>query len=75
MAGGAIAFILWVVALRKASPTRVANTMTVNPLAAMLLAAILVGEPVTLNLLAGLAAVFAGIWLATVDPKPSPHTS
>jgi drug/metabolite transporter (DMT)-like permease len=65
--GGALAFILWVLALERASPTRVANTMTVNLLAAALLAALLVGEPITANLIAGLAAVFAGIWIATSD--------
>ncbi len=66
--GGALAFILWVMALERASPTRVANTMTVNPIAAALLASVLVGEPVTLNLVLGLVAVFAGIWLATSEP-------
>ena len=66
--GGALAFILWVMALERASPTRVANTMTVNPIAAALLANVLVGEPVTLNLVLGLVAVFAGIWLATGQP-------
>lgn len=65
--GGALAFILWVLALERASPTRVANTMTVNPVSAMLLAAILVDEPITPNLLVGLIAVFAGIWLATTQ--------
>ena len=65
VAGGAAAFVLWVLALQRASPTQVANTMTVNPIAAALLASALVGEPVTLNLVAGLAAVFAGIWIAT----------
>ena len=63
--GGALAFILWVLALERASPTRVANTMTVNPLAAALLATLLVGEPITPNLIAGMAAVFTGIWIAT----------
>ena len=67
--GGALAFILWVLALQRASPTRVANTMTVNPLAAGLLATQLVGEPITLNLVAGLGAVFAGIWIATTESK------
>jgi drug/metabolite transporter (DMT)-like permease len=43
--GGALAFILWVMALERASPTRVANTMTVNPIVASLLATQLVGEP------------------------------
>ena len=63
--GGALAFILWVLALERATPTRVANTMTVNPIAAGLLATQLVGEPITLNLMVGLIAVFAGIWIAT----------
>jgi drug/metabolite transporter (DMT)-like permease len=63
--GGALAFILWVLALQRTTPTRVANTMTINPVAAGLLAAQLVGEPITANLLVGLVAVFAGIWIAT----------
>lgn len=67
VAGGALAFILWVMALQRASPTRVANTMTVNPIAAALLAAPLVGEPITLNLAIGLIAVFAGVWIATTE--------
>jgi drug/metabolite transporter (DMT)-like permease len=67
VAGGALAFILWVMALQRASPTRVANTMTVNPIAAALLAQQLVGEPLTLDLLFGLVAVFAGIWIATTE--------
>ena len=69
--GGALAFILWVLALHKASPTRVANTMTVNPIAAGLLAAMLVGEPITVHLMVGLIAVFAGIWIATTASAPS----
>jgi drug/metabolite transporter (DMT)-like permease len=36
--GGGAPFILWVLALERATPTRVANTMTVNPIAAGLLA-------------------------------------
>ena len=69
--GGALAFILWVMALARATPTRVANTMTVNPIAATLLAALLMGEPITANLLIGLVAVFAGIWIATSQAKPA----
>ena len=47
--GGAAAFFLWVLALRMTTPTRVANTMTVNPIAASLLAAVIVGEPIGLR--------------------------
>ena len=67
--GGALAFILWVMALERATPTRVATTMTVNPIAAGLLATQLVGEPITPNLVVGLVAVFAGIWIATTEVK------
>jgi drug/metabolite transporter (DMT)-like permease len=65
--GGALAFILWVLALQRATPTRVASTMTVNPLAAALLATQLVDEPITVSLIVGLVAVFAGIWIATTE--------
>jgi drug/metabolite transporter (DMT)-like permease len=75
IAGGALAFILWVLALERATPTRVANTMTVNPLAAGLLAAALIGEPITPNLVLGLVAVFAGIWIATTEARGSTATS
>jgi drug/metabolite transporter (DMT)-like permease len=67
--GGALAFILWVLALERTTPTRVATTMTVNPIAAALLAGQLVGEPITANLVVGLVAVFAGIWIATSDAR------
>ena len=73
--GGALAFILWVMALQRASPTRVANTMTVNPIAAALLASQLVGEPITPNLVIGLIAVFAGIWIATTERKAAPTST
>src|SRR3954453_16952799 len=63
--GGAAAFFLWVLALRLTTPTRVANTMTVNPVAASLLAVVLVGEPVGWNLVVGLIAVAFGIWIAS----------
>ena len=69
MGGGAVAFILWILALQRASPPRVAITMTVPPLAAALLAAALVAEPVTLNFLSGLAVVGVGIWLAVTTSR------
>jgi drug/metabolite transporter (DMT)-like permease len=63
--GGALAFIFWVLALEKATPTQVAITMTVNPIAAGLLATQLVGEAITPNLVLGLVAVGTGIYVAT----------
>jgi drug/metabolite transporter (DMT)-like permease len=58
-----------VLALERASPTRVANTMTANPLAAALLATLLVDEPITPNLVVGLLAVCVGIWVATTQGR------
>ena len=63
--GGAFGFFLWVLALKYASPTRVANTITINPMIAMTAGALALGEPVTLPLVLGLVAVIAGVWVAT----------
>jgi drug/metabolite transporter (DMT)-like permease len=73
--GGALAFFLWVYALQYASPTRVTNTMTVNPLIASLSAAVILDEPITFNLIAGLTAVFAGLWIATSERPPETAAS
>ena len=59
------ASILWVYALERATPTRVANTITVSPIAAALLGAVLLGEPIGVSLLIGIAAVALGIWIAS----------
>jgi drug/metabolite transporter (DMT)-like permease len=63
--GGALAFFLWVLALTRASPTRVTNTITINPLIGMTAGTLLLGEPVTITLVLGLVAVGAGVWVAT----------
>jgi drug/metabolite transporter (DMT)-like permease len=65
--GGAAAFYLWIFALQKTTPTRVANTGTVTPIAAAMLAAAILSEPIGLNLIVGLAMVALGIWLASTD--------
>ena len=63
--GGALAFYVWVYALQRTTPTRMANTITVSPIAAALLAAVLMGEPIGWSLMLGIAAVAAGIWIAS----------
>jgi drug/metabolite transporter (DMT)-like permease len=65
--GGAAAFYLWAYALERTTPTRVANTMTVNPVTASIIAALLIGEAISLSLVAGMAAVFTGIWIASTE--------
>jgi drug/metabolite transporter (DMT)-like permease len=63
--GSAGAFVLWVFALAHTSPTKTAVTITVNPVFASIVGALAIGEGIGLNLMAGLAAVAAGIWIAT----------
>src|SRR6516165_1399845 len=63
--GGAAAFFLWVFALERTTPTRTAITMTINPVFASAVDALTLGEPIGINLVVGLLAVFAGIWIAT----------
>src|SRR5499427_10327399 len=63
--GGAAAFFLWVFALERTTPTRTAIAMTINPVFASTVGALTLGEPIGVNLLIGLVAVFVGIWIAT----------
>jgi drug/metabolite transporter (DMT)-like permease len=64
---GGLGFYLWVYALQHATPTRVANTITVSPIAAALLASFLMGEPIGISLIVGILAVGAGIWIASTE--------
>ena len=63
--GSAVTFFLWVFALRNTSPTKTAVSITVNPIFASIVGALAVGEPIGINLIVGLAAVCAGITIAT----------
>ena len=67
--GAALTFYLWAFALERTTPTRVAISVTVNPIAASVVGAALLGEPLSWNLMAGIVTVFAGIWIATTQPQ------
>jgi drug/metabolite transporter (DMT)-like permease len=67
--GAALTFYLWAFALERTTPTRVAISVTVNPITASLVGAWLLNEPLRWNLAAGIVAVFAGIWIATTTRK------
>jgi drug/metabolite transporter (DMT)-like permease len=70
----ALTSILRALALERMMSTRIANTEVVKPVAAGLLEVLLFDEPVTASLLIGLAAVFAGIRIATTT-VPNPRQS
>ena len=61
--------LLWSYGLGHTTPTRVAVGITVNPVMALLLGALLLGEPTPLPLLVGLVAALAGILLTTLEPR------
>lgn len=65
--GAALTFYLWAFALVRTTPTRVAISVTVNPVTASLVGAFLLDEPLRWNLVAGIVAVFVGIWIATTE--------
>ncbi|MGK9165160.1 DMT family transporter [Inquilinus limosus] len=67
--GGAVTFFLWAFALGRTTPTRVSVSVAVNPVVAALFGTLALGEPLGGPLLAGLAAVAAGIGLAATDGR------
>lgn len=69
--GSALTFFLWAFALERTTPTRVAISVTVNPLSAALVGAVLLNEPLRWNLAVGIVMVFAGIWTATTGGRRS----
>ena len=68
--GGALALWLWTLALELTTPTRVAVTVTANPVVASGLGLAVLGEPVAVSLLAGLAGVLVGIALTAWPAHP-----
>jgi drug/metabolite transporter (DMT)-like permease len=64
--GSAVTFYLWAFALQRTTPTRVAVSVTVNPLVASLMGVMLLNEPLRWNLVVGLLAVCVGIAIAVI---------
>ena len=68
--GSALTFYLWAFALSRTTPTRVAISVTINPITAALVGAVLLDEPIRWNLVVGLMAVLLGISIATAVSRP-----
>jgi drug/metabolite transporter (DMT)-like permease len=49
--------------------------MTINPVFASAVGALTLGEPIGINLVVGLVAVFAGIWIATSESAAKKHAN
>jgi len=67
--GSALTFYLWAFALDRTTPTRVAISVTVNPITASLVGATLLHEPLHWTLVGGIVTVFVGIWIATTSGR------
>ena len=61
--GGALGFFLWTFALTRLTPTQVAVYINLNPLVAMVLAAVLLAERLTIIFAAGFGVVLLGVLL------------
>ena len=61
--GGALGFFLWTFALSRLSPTQVSVYINLNPLVAMVLAAALLAEHLTIIFIAGFGTVLLGVLL------------
>jgi drug/metabolite transporter (DMT)-like permease len=60
-----LGYFLWLYALKHESATRVTVFLALNPVTAALLAAVVLAEPLPPHVLAALALIAAGLWLAT----------
>lgn len=59
-----LAYFLWLFAMARATPTRVTVFLSLSPVTAAALGALLLAEPISLRLLAALALVVAGLIVA-----------
>ena len=73
--GGSLGFLLWTFALSLLTPTQVAVYINLNPLVAMVLAATLLAEHLTIMFVAGFGAVLLGVllvnWPKRTQPAPA----
>jgi len=62
-------YVLWLWALKTIAATRVTVFLALSPITAAVLGVALLGEPVTLGMMAGVACVAAGLWVANWETR------
>lgn len=60
-----VGYVLWLWALKNTTPTRVTVFLSLSPITAAVLGALILSEPFTPGILVGLIGVAGGLWLAT----------
>jgi drug/metabolite transporter (DMT)-like permease len=68
-----VAYMVWYTAVQTIGSTRTAVYSNVTPIAAMIVAAIWLGEPITVRKLAGAAAVIAGLAVTRLERQTLGH--
>jgi drug/metabolite transporter (DMT)-like permease len=68
VAASALAFVLWGHGLRHLEAAQATVFANLNPLVGLVVAALLLGEPVTPTQLGGGLLIVAGVWIATTNP-------
>lgn len=66
-----VGYFWWLYALKHESPTRVTVFLALNPVTAAVLGRAFLGEPLPVQVVAALALIAAGLWLATRLPVPT----
>jgi drug/metabolite transporter (DMT)-like permease len=57
-------YVLWLWALKNIAATRVTVFLSLSPVTAAALGVVVLGEAVTVGMMAGVVCVAAGLWLA-----------
>jgi len=68
----ALALVLMAILIRAAGPARASVITYINPVVALTLGVVFLGEEPGAGALVGLALILVGSWLATVGPRPQP---
>ena len=58
-------YVVWLWALKTIAATRVTVFLSLSPITAAVLGVLLLGEPVTVHMVAGVACVAAGLWVVS----------
>lgn len=66
-----VAYMIWYTAVQTIGGTRTAVYSNVTPVVAMVVAAIWIGEPITVRKLAGAGAVIAGLAVTRLERRPA----
>jgi len=71
----AVAFVCFFALIREVGPVRAPLFTYVNPLVAIVLGAVLIGEPITLGLLIGFPIILIGCWFAATGGRLKPRAT